>query len=126
MMPSLDDVVVDFLTHEITNSILVLIAMKIVRLRQVSKELDYDDNEINKLQDVYHDSNIEWCYQTLLQWWQRSPYDSSVKLKQLHRSLCNTGQSECLQKCLKKMITTKASLIYLVISEKILTINING
>jgi len=129
MMSSLDDVVVDFSTHEITNSVLVLIAMKIVRLRQVAKELGYDSNEIDKLCDVYHDSTIEWCYQTLLQWWERPPHDSSVKLKQLHRSLCNTGQSECLQNVFTENENYK-SITYLssqsIISEEILTRNING
>jgi len=101
MMSSFDDIAIDLPHHEITNSVLVQIALKINRLRQVARELGFDTNDIDKLHNEY-DTKNECCYQALLQWWQRPPRNSSKKLRQLHNSLCKTGQSECLLKVFRE------------------------
>lgn len=97
MMSSFDDIAIDLPHHEITNSVLVQIALKINRLRQVARELGFDANDVDKLHDEY-DTKTECCYQALLRWWHCPPRNSSTKLKKLYKSLCKTGQSECLQK----------------------------
>jgi len=102
MISSFNEVIADFSSNEITNSVLVQVAMKIIRIERVVEELGYDCDYIDRLRADYRDAHSEVCYQALLQWWERPLHNSSTRLKQLHRSLCKTGQPNCLQKVFRE------------------------